>query len=223
MADFADPNYEPIPPDEPAARDFQISNRFPFEYHGWKKRGTAPVEYLDWQSNIPVESDGKVLLSRDSVMRLAIQNSRDYQFNYEQLYLAALALTQARFQFMVQGFSNSGWLGQIQGFGQDAERPAPVEHAQRLQPRAHDRGPDAREPGQQPGLQLHGEGGVRARLAQPADQLHAAAPAGGLGAGRHPDALAPGARRALRPAQLSPTSAARSTSASSPAPAISAC
>src|SRR5271165_5132341 len=26
MADFADPNYEPIPPDEAAARDFQISN-----------------------------------------------------------------------------------------------------------------------------------------------------------------------------------------------------
>ena len=53
MADFADPNYEPIPPDEPAARDFQISNRFPFEYHGWKKRGTAPVEYLDWQKQHP--------------------------------------------------------------------------------------------------------------------------------------------------------------------------
>ena len=117
MADFADPNYEPIPPDEPAARDFQISNRFPFEYHGWKKRGTAPVEYLDWQKNIPIESDGKVLLSRDSIMRLAITNSRDYQTNYEQLYLAALDLTQARFQFMVQGFSTSGWLGQIQGFG----------------------------------------------------------------------------------------------------------
>ena len=50
-------------------------------------------------------------------MRLAITNSRDYQINYEQLYLAALNLTLARFQFMVQGFSNSGWLGQIQGFG----------------------------------------------------------------------------------------------------------
>jgi len=117
MADFANSNYEPIPPDEAAARDFQISNRFPFEYHGWKKRGMAPVEYLDWQRNIPTESDGKVLLSRDSVMRLAITNSRDYQTNYENLYLAALALTQAPFQFMVQGFSNSGWLGQIQGFG----------------------------------------------------------------------------------------------------------
>jgi hypothetical protein len=116
MADPANPNYEPIPPDEPAARDFQISNRFPFEYHGWKKRGIEPIEFLDWQRNIPTESDGKVLLSRDSIMRLAITNSRDYQTTYEQLYITALNLTLARFQFMVQGFSTTGILGQIQGF-----------------------------------------------------------------------------------------------------------
>jgi outer membrane protein TolC len=119
MADFANPNYEPIPPDEAAARDFQISNRFPFEYHGWKKRGMAPIEYLDWQRNIPVESDGKVLLTRDSVMRLAMTNSRDYQTNYENLYLSALGLTLARFQFMIQGFSTSAIFGQIQGFGHE--------------------------------------------------------------------------------------------------------
>jgi outer membrane protein TolC len=117
MADPADPNYEPIPHDEPAARDFQISNRFPIEYHGWKKRGMAPVEYLDWQRNIATESDGKVLLSRDSIMRLAVTNSRDYQSSYEDLYLSALNLTLARFQFMVQGFSNSSWFYQALGYG----------------------------------------------------------------------------------------------------------
>ena len=99
------------------SRDFQISNRFPFEYHGWKKCGTAPVEYLDWQRHLPIESDGKLLLSRDSVMQVAIHNSRDYQTTYESLYLTALALTQARFQFMVQGFSTSSWLGQTLGYG----------------------------------------------------------------------------------------------------------
>ncbi|MGC8639759.1 MAG: TolC family protein [Isosphaeraceae bacterium] len=117
MADFGNPNYEPIPPDERAARDFQISNRFPMEYHGWKKRGMAPIEYLDWQKNIPVESDGKVLLSRDSVMRIAIHNNRDYQTNYETLFLNALTLTGTRFNFMVQGFSTTGILGEILGYG----------------------------------------------------------------------------------------------------------
>ena len=117
MADPANPNYEPIPHDEAAARDFQISNRFPLEYHGWEKRGMAPIEYLDWQRNIPTESDGKVLLGRDSIMRLAMTNSRDYQTTYEQLYITALNLTLARFQFMIQGFSTSSLLGQLQGFG----------------------------------------------------------------------------------------------------------
>ncbi len=117
MGDPADPNHEPIPYDEPAARKFQVSSRFPLEYHGWEKRGMAPVEYLDWQRNIPTESDGKVLLSRDSIMRLAITNSRDYQSAYEDLYLAALNLTLARFQFMVQGFSNTSWFYQVLGYG----------------------------------------------------------------------------------------------------------
>ena len=69
---------------------------------------------------IPTESDGKVLLSRDSIMRLAVTNSRDYQFNYEDLYLAALNLTLARFQFMIQGFSNWNTFYQTEGYGKTA-------------------------------------------------------------------------------------------------------
>ena len=65
-----------------AARRFQVSSRFPFEYHGWKKRGTTPIEDLSWQPYVPLESDGKVLLSKDSIMRIAMINSRDYQFAY---------------------------------------------------------------------------------------------------------------------------------------------
>jgi outer membrane protein TolC len=105
MADLTDPNHVPIVPDEVAARKFQVSNRFPFEYRFWNKRGTTPIEDLSWQPYVPVESDGKVLLSKDSIMRLAMVHSRDYQTEYENLYLAALQLTLARFQFMIQGFS----------------------------------------------------------------------------------------------------------------------
>ena len=108
MGDRNDPNHVPIVPDDLAARPFQVSSRFPFEFHGWKKRGFTPIEDLSWQKYIPVEDDGRVLLSRDSVMRLGIANSRNYQFQYENVYLAALSLTLARFQFMVQGFSNWG-------------------------------------------------------------------------------------------------------------------
>ncbi len=108
MADLTDPNHVPIVPDEVAARKYQVSSRFPFEYRGWRKRGTTPIEDLSWQPYIPTESDGKVLLSKDSIMRLAMVNSRDYQTQYENVYLAALSLTLARFQFMIQGYSNWG-------------------------------------------------------------------------------------------------------------------
>ena len=108
MADHNDPNHEAIVTDEVAARRFQVSSRFPFEYHGWKKRGMTPIEDLSWQPFVPLESDGKVLLSKDSIMRIGMINSRDYQFAYENVYLSALSLTLARFQFMIQGYSNWG-------------------------------------------------------------------------------------------------------------------
>ena len=105
MADLNDPNHVPIVPDEVAARRFQVSRQFPFEYRFWRKRGMTPIEDLSWQPFVPLDADGKVLLGKDSIMRLAMINSRDYQTAYESLYLAALALTLARFQFMIQGFS----------------------------------------------------------------------------------------------------------------------
>ena len=88
MADLNDPNHVPIVPDEVAARKFQVSARFPFEYRFWKDRGTTPIEDLSWQPYVPLESDGKILLSKDSIMRIGMINSRDYQFAYENLYLS---------------------------------------------------------------------------------------------------------------------------------------
>ena len=108
MADLNDPNHEPLVTDEVAARRFQVSSRFPFEYHGWKNRGITPIEDLSWQPYVPLESDGKILLNKESIMRIGMINSREYQFAFENVYLSALSLTLARFQFMIQGYSNWG-------------------------------------------------------------------------------------------------------------------
>ena len=108
MADLNDPNHVPLVTDDVAARRFQVSSRFPFEYHGWKNRGTTPIEDLSWQPYVPLESDGKILLGKDSIICIAMVNSREYQFAFENLYLSALTLTLTRFQFMIQGFSNWG-------------------------------------------------------------------------------------------------------------------
>jgi outer membrane protein TolC len=117
LRDPADPDAEPIPPDDPAARRFQVSAAYPHEFHGWKRRGTAPVEDLSWRCLLPREPDGTVLLDRASVMQLALIHSRDYQFQFEDLYLTALFLTLARFEFAVQGFSRGSLFFQHFGAG----------------------------------------------------------------------------------------------------------
>lgn len=106
IGDRHDPNREPIPPDDPAARPFQVSAGRPFEFAGWKQRGTAPVEDLSWLGCVPRQPDGKVLLTKDTAVRIALMNSRDYQTQVENVYLAALSLTLTRFNFFPQFASN---------------------------------------------------------------------------------------------------------------------
>ena len=68
MADPNDPNVEPIPLDDPAARLFQVSRGRPFEFHGWADRGTSPIEDLSWLKALPRLPDGTVPLNQRTVM-----------------------------------------------------------------------------------------------------------------------------------------------------------
>ena len=104
LADPYNPDREPIPPDDPGARLFQVSNGRSHEFHGWDKRGKAPIEFLGWQRYLPMDEKGRVVLSPQSSMQIAVRNSREYQTNVEDVYLQSLSLTLARFQFMVQAF-----------------------------------------------------------------------------------------------------------------------
>lgn len=106
IGDVHDPNHEPIPTDDPGARPFQVTAGRPFEFHGWKKRGVAAVEDMNWLKSIPRDKDGSVMLSGPSAMQIALMNSRDYQTSVEQVYLQALSLTLTRFTFFPQLFGN---------------------------------------------------------------------------------------------------------------------
>ena len=100
-----DADKEPIPPDDDSARLYQVSAGRPLEFANWAKRGTAPIESDAWTQYLPRQADGSVLLSRESVIQLALLNSRDYQTQIENLYTSALAVSLARFNFMTQPFS----------------------------------------------------------------------------------------------------------------------
>ncbi|SIN95558.1 Outer membrane efflux protein [Singulisphaera sp. GP187] len=118
MGDVYDPNHEPIPYDDPGARPYQITAGRPFEFHGQKKRGWAPVENLNWMNGIPRDADGALVLSGPSAMQIALANSRDYQTNIEDVYLKALSLTLVRFTFFPQIFSSQ--TAQYRHFGANA-------------------------------------------------------------------------------------------------------
>ena len=105
IGDPFDPDREPIPLDDPAARLFQVTNGRHGEFHGWAKRGVADIERQDWKNCLAVDEDGSVKLGQESVMRVALLNSREYQTQVETLYLAALALTLARYDFYLQPFA----------------------------------------------------------------------------------------------------------------------
>jgi outer membrane protein TolC len=130
MADPHDPDAEPIPPDDPAARPFQITYGRHFEFHGWKKRGGQPIEHLDWLATLPRVDDGAILLNRETVLDLSLRHSREYQFQVESLYLTALDLTLAEFQFQLQPFFDFGLVYQNSGDGEtDSNQILPTTNA----------------------------------------------------------------------------------------------
>ena len=108
IGDVHDPDHQPIVPDDPAARPFQVTAGKPLEFLGWKKRGIQPVEDLSWMAEVPRDKDGDLLLNGPSAMQIGLKNSRDYQTQVELVYLQALSLTLTRFSYFPQFFNNDG-------------------------------------------------------------------------------------------------------------------
>lgn len=112
------PDREPFTPDDPAALQFQVSERL----HWWRgfgpriqKRGVAPIEDPVWPLLIPRDEEGAVVLSRDTAMQLATLHGRDYQTQIESLYNIALNVSLQRFTFQVQPFASEALTYQTSG------------------------------------------------------------------------------------------------------------
>ncbi len=109
---LADPTYPdaiPIPPDDPAARTFQVTAGRPKEFHDWCERDWLnSIEYEHWKATLPTDAQGKVKLNQETALQLAVLHSRDYQSNVEDVYLNALNLSLAQFEFDLQAGSRHG-------------------------------------------------------------------------------------------------------------------
>ena len=77
--------------------DFSIDTR----YSGRDPKTIPAAEILDDRS-----ASNRFVINLDQALDLAVENSREYQTQKEQLYLTALTLTGARYEFSPQFFAN---------------------------------------------------------------------------------------------------------------------
>jgi len=85
----------------------------------WAQTGEpSPVEAGAWKNVLPEGQDGVVLLNLENSVRLASSHSRRYQSAREELYLAALDVSEERYQFRQPAFPRQ--LGR-----EPAQRPGP--------------------------------------------------------------------------------------------------
>jgi outer membrane protein TolC len=100
LFDPFNPDYPPMPPDDPAANFFMRhpdGQPPPLTYH---RDGDAPfIEDPQWRSYLQLDDKGNLVLSPEKAVALGLLNSRDYQTALETLYIAALNLTLERWNF----------------------------------------------------------------------------------------------------------------------------
>ena len=105
LHDPYNPDHEPWPPDDPAAAAYMENGNSLFPGHGYAKDGLAPfIEDPAWQSFLPMEASGTVLLTPERAVGIALLNSREFQTQLENLYLNALGLTLNEFEFDLHWF-----------------------------------------------------------------------------------------------------------------------
>jgi hypothetical protein len=101
LHDPFDPDHPPLPPDDPAAYRYMEWADGHRGSRRWHRNGDAPwIEDPSWYNSLKLSNDGVLVLNPDDAVALGLLNSREYQTQLENLYLASLALTLNRFEFM---------------------------------------------------------------------------------------------------------------------------
>jgi outer membrane protein TolC len=105
LHDPFNPDRPPLPPDDPAAYRYMEWADGHRGSRRWHKNGDAPwIEDPSWYNSLKLSDAGVLMLDPDYAIALGLLHSRDYQTQLENLYLASLALTLNRFEFMAHWF-----------------------------------------------------------------------------------------------------------------------
>ncbi len=85
---------------------------FPDGHRNTKYRSKIPtasqIESPAWLNYLPRDEDGQIKLTQELALDLALLHSRDYQTQFESVYLSALALTGNEFEFATQWSGGTG-------------------------------------------------------------------------------------------------------------------
>ncbi|MCR9292268.1 MAG: TolC family protein [bacterium] len=99
----------PKPQDDPAAKRFMDCPDGWRNTHYYDRFATkANTENPIWVDYLPRNQDGKVELDQQSAVQLGLLHSREYQTQFENVYLTALNLSGNRFEFETQWFGGLG-------------------------------------------------------------------------------------------------------------------
>jgi len=94
-----------MPPDDPTSHRLMHCVDCKPGWPCWGQWGCAhQVDSPYWQTYLPRDERGAVILDRQSAVELSLIHSREYQQELEDLYLSALDVTFERFRFDVQFF-----------------------------------------------------------------------------------------------------------------------
>ncbi len=105
LFDPFNPDRPPKPPDDPAAATFMAAPGGLRGAKHWEQDGvTDLIEPPGWEIALEPGADGTIKLDQDKAVQIALENSREFQTQLENLYLVALALTLNRFEFNLQWF-----------------------------------------------------------------------------------------------------------------------
>ncbi len=108
MASPNNPDFPPMPPDDPAAHRYMECVDCKRGSRKWSYYGTTPfVANPYWRQYLPINENGVLVLDRQAAVQTALIQSSDYQSQLEELYLSALDVTFERFRFDTQFFGGS--------------------------------------------------------------------------------------------------------------------
>lgn len=123
MFDPFAPDFEPMPLDDPYSHELMHNIDGKKGWRKWHQFGdTDSSENPDWRDFLPMDDNGVLVVNADQAYQLSLIHSRDYQSQFETLYLSALDVSAERFRFDTQFFGGYSAFYTVSGADRDHQQ-----------------------------------------------------------------------------------------------------